>query len=229
MGTELAVVFDFLRRLKAHNERPWFEAHRADYERARLAFEDFVQDLILRFDPIEPLAGSPPKDFIMRIHRDVRFSRDKSPYRTNFAAGLVQGGRRATRLSYYVHLEPDGSFLAGGVYMPDAAQLKRIRAAIADDASDLRSILAAKPFKRFFGGLSGERLKTAPKGYPADHPDIDLLRHTQFLAMHHVTEDQACAPGFARHAVESFSALKRFSEYFNHVLGLGQHGAKKAG
>ena len=220
MSTQLEAVYGYLRELKAHNDRGWFEAHRGEYEQAKRAFEDFVQDLTLRFDPIEPLSGAPPKDFVMRIYRDVRFSKDKSPYRTSFAASFARGGKKSHRLPYYVHLEPEGSFLAGGVYMPDAAQLKRIRAVIAEDSREIRAIVGARAFTRYFDALSGSQLKTAPKGYAVDAPDIDLLRRTQFLAVHAVSESQVCDSGFSKHVIAVFAAMRPFNEYFNRVLGL---------
>jgi uncharacterized protein (TIGR02453 family) len=217
---QLHLVLDFLRQLKVHNDKTWFEAHRADYELARTHFEAFVEDVIMNFSPIEDVRGLSPKDCTFRIYRDVRFSNDKSPYKTNMAAVVGRGGRKSTRLPYYIHIDPEGSFLGGGVYMPTPEQLKRIRHQIDDDARELKKITGNKDFVKQFGGLTGERVKTAPKGYAADHPDIDLLRYKQFLAAHNLSEDDVLSPRLVSHVITVFKTLKPFNEYFNHLLGL---------
>ena len=138
----------------------------------------------------------------MRIFRDVRFSKDKSPYKTNMAATISPGGRKSTKLGYHLSLAPGGeSIIAGGIYMPEPAQLNRLRDAIAGDAAPLKKVAADKNFKRFFGQLEGEKVKTVPQGYDRQHPDIELLRFKQLLAVHHLSDDDVLAPRFAAHVV----------------------------
>ncbi|HTX71576.1 MAG TPA: DUF2461 domain-containing protein, partial [Rectinemataceae bacterium] len=190
MRNSLESTLDFLRLLKTHNSRDWFEANRAKYEAARTAYTELVGDLIDRFDQVDDIGGVTPKECMFRINRDVRFSKDKSPYKTAMGAVLGRAGRASTGRIYYLHVEPDGSsFLAGGLYEPSPAELGAMRAVLARDSRPFRKILGAKDFRRYFGELGGESLKTAPQGYPKDHPDIDLLRMKQFMASHPMSDE----------------------------------------
>ncbi len=173
--SNLKPVLDFARALHDNNNKPWFEAHRAQYDEARACFEDFVQEIIIGIDRFDPLPGLRPADCIYRIHRDIRFSKDKSPYKDYMSAVIAPGGRKATRSPYYIHLSPGHSMLAGGAHQPTREQLALFREEIAAGAPELHRIVSAPAFRRYFGELTGERLKTAPRGYPQDHPQIEWL------------------------------------------------------
>ena len=148
---DLKPIFVFLSSLKRHNNREWFEQNRAKYEAAKTQFEVLVDELILEYNGIEDLRGVTAKDCVMRIFRDVRFSKDKSPYRSSMGASIGPGGRRSTRMAYYLHLEPHNkSMIAGGLYMPEPAQLAAFRQAIDRDASQFKKIVNAKEFKKYF-------------------------------------------------------------------------------
>ena len=151
MEPQLDITMKFLRQLAQNNNTAWFHAHRDAYEAARAQFELLVEELILKFNRYEDLGGIQPRDCMFRINRDVRFSADKSPYKIAMAAVLARGGRNSPRAGYYVHLEPDKSAMGGGIYMPDAARLLKIRQAIAADAESLRRILKKTAFKKTFG------------------------------------------------------------------------------
>ncbi len=215
---QLKIVLDFLAQLRQNNDREWFAEHKADYETAKLNFEAFVEDVIMNFSPVEDLLGLSPKDCTFRIYKDVRFSRDKSPYKTNFACVFGRGGRKKAHFPYYLHIQPGESFTGGGVYMPDAAQIKRIRQTIDEDPRALKAILAEKRFKKAFGEMDGEKLKTAPKGYPVDHPDLALLQHKQFLASHSFTDAEVAAPKFMKQFIDHCATLKPFLEYWRQLL-----------
>ena len=216
----LATVLSFLSSLKRHNNRDWFEAHRADYDAARAEFEGFVAELILELCEIERLDGVKPKECIRRIYRDIRFSANKTPYKTHMAAEIAAGGTKATKLPYYIHLAPkNGSIIAGGLYSPSTADLIRFRQAIAHDAKPFKRIVGAPAFKRHYGVLDGDRLKTAPKGFAREHPDIDLLRLTEIVAWEEVPDAAVTRPGFAKYVVTAFVAMKPFLDYLNHTTG----------
>jgi uncharacterized protein (TIGR02453 family) len=217
---QLQVTFNFLRQLAQNNNKAWFDAHRADYAAAKLQFEALLEDLIMNFGPVEDLLGMSPKDFTFRINRDVRFSNDKSPYKTNMAASLGRGGKKSRHLSYYLHVQPGESFIGGGIYMPEGDQLKVIRKQIDEDPREFKKIIANKDFVKYFGGLSGDKLKTAPKGYAPDHPEIELLRHKQFLAVHPLKESDVTSTKFVPHMVSVCKAMKPFNEYLSQLLGL---------
>jgi uncharacterized protein (TIGR02453 family) len=206
---DLRKTLDFLKLLRENNDRGWFDANRPLYEEARAAFEALVGELIARFETVDDLAGVTPKECIFRINRDLRFSRDKSPYKTAMGAVLGPGGRKSKVRSYYLHIEPDGgSMLAGGLYDPSPAELGKVRNAIAENSKPLNKIVAAPDFARYFGGLSGESLKTAPQGIPKDHPEIKLLRMKQFLAVHSLEDELVVSEDLVPSALRIFKAMK---------------------
>src|SRR5260221_7037147 len=160
MAENLRKTLDFLRDLKANNNKLWFDQNRKRYDAAREHFEAFIGDVILSFSDIEDLGGVNPKDCLFRINRDVRFSLDKSPYKTNLGAVIGKGGRKPVGRSYYIQIEPDGySFIAGGLHSPSPQQLAKVRQSIAKDSAKFKKIIHHSDFTRQFGSLRGEALK----------------------------------------------------------------------
>jgi uncharacterized protein (TIGR02453 family) len=212
-------VFDFLRGLKGHNNKAWFEEHRAAYEAARTHFENFVDQLISEYGRIEDLGGITAKDCIMRIYRDVRFSKDKSPYKTNMSATIAPGGKKSTSLGYYLHVQPhDETLIAGGLHMPTPEQLARFRMAIDQDVAPFKAIIEDKEFKKYFGTLDGEKVKTVPQGYRRDHPEIELLRFKEIVVVHRLSDEMVLSPKFSTHVIKTFTAMKPFLDYLNTML-----------
>lgn len=210
---DLSPVLQFAADLKLNNNRPWFIEHKAEYELARARFEEFVEDLIFDLSKTEPLGGLTPKDCIYRLNRDLRFSKDKTPYKPYLSAYIAPGGRKSRLMGYYVHLEPGNVMLAGGLYDPEPRQLTAFRDAIARNSREFKSIITEKKFVEFFGEVGGESLKTIPRGFSPDHPDAALLRLKTVTVMHHVTDAAAITPDFFDHAIEAFAVMKPFLEY----------------
>jgi uncharacterized protein (TIGR02453 family) len=206
----------FLSELNIHNERDWFNKNRSRYEEARRNFESFIQaiiDEIVKFDPI--YKGLEAKSCVFRINRDTRFAHDKSIYKTNFGAFMVRGGKKnGDRFpGYYLHVEPAGSFVAGGAYIPPAPWLKAIREKIDVNGDELIRIINSKEFGIYFGGLEGEKLKTAPKGYPRDHLHIELLKFKSFLAYRAISNRELTSEGCFDLVVSAFRAMKPLHDY----------------
>ena len=215
----LKPALDFLLALQANNNKPWFQSHRADYDVACQCFEGYIDDFIQEFRTIEDFENLSAKDCVFRIYRDVRFAKDKSPYKPNMAASVALGGKHSLRAPYYIHLKPpDESFLAGGTYMPTPDQLAAVRRAIDHDPGRLKAVLSSKPFKKYFGSLSGEKLKTPPRGYAGDHPAIELLKYKQFIADHALTDRDVLSPRLLSHTVEVFAALKPLLDFLNDAV-----------
>ncbi|MGB8646756.1 MAG: DUF2461 domain-containing protein [Anaerolineae bacterium] len=215
----LKPALDFLADLAVNNNRAWFTENRERYDQARTAFEMLVESLIAELEKAQDLGGITARDCMMRIHRDMRFSRDKTPYRINFGANIVAGGRKSGRLGYYIHLQPgDQSFIASGLYEPGSDQLARFRQAIARDASAFNKIVKARLFVKNFGAVGGERLSRVPRGYPPDHPEIELLRLKQVLVMHPVADRDITSPDFAKQTLLVCKAMKPFIDYMNSVI-----------
>ena len=213
-------TLQFLSDLKRNNDRSWFTAHKHRYEEARSEFENVVSHLILGIAGFDPAIGDlEARRCIFRIYRDNRFSKDKTPYKTNFGAHLVTYESKVhDRAGYYIHLEPGNIFLAGGAYLPPAPWLNAIRNAIDARGKELVKIINHPQFKKYFGELEGEKLKTTPRDYPADHPYIELLRYKSYLAMHPVKDRDALSDGFLPHCVQVFAALKPLDDFLNRAI-----------
>jgi uncharacterized protein (TIGR02453 family) len=206
----------FLLALQKHNNKPWFDAHRAEYQEAKQRFAEFVDTFIDEFRSIEDFENLSAKDCLFRINRDVRFAKDKAPYKPNMGASIALGGKHSIRAPYYIHLEPpDKSFLAGGVYAPTPDQLAVLRRSIDRDPEPLKAAINNRAFKKYFGTLSGEKLKTPPRGYASDHPEIDLLKYKQFITIHPLADNAVLAPRLLSHTVEVFAALKPLLDWLN--------------
>jgi uncharacterized protein (TIGR02453 family) len=208
---ERGEILEYLRDLRANNDREWFEANRIRYEGARASFLGLVGEILSAFGPVDELGGIDVKACVFRINRDVRFANDKTPYKSTMSALIGAAGRKSGVRSYYFHLEPDGaSMLAGGLHSPEPRQLSAVREAIGRDSRPLKRILGAADFKRLFGELAGERLKTAPLGYAKDHPDIELLRLKRLLAVHPMSDAFVRGGDIVGRAIEAFTAMKPF-------------------
>jgi uncharacterized protein (TIGR02453 family) len=212
----LQITLDFLNDLAQNNNRPWFEANRKRYDQARDAFEELVTELISELGRLDDFGALDPKACMFRIHRDVRFSKDKSPYKATMSAWIGPGGRKGTGRGYYIQLAPhDESFFGSGLHEPDKTALEHVRRHIALDAAPLRQILEAPAFVREFGELAGETLKTAPGGYDRQHPAIDLLRYKQFLAIHRLTDSDVLGDDLVSRLVRARNAMQPLLDWLD--------------
>ncbi|THU38380.1 DUF2461 domain-containing protein [Niastella caeni] len=215
--------FGFLQKLKKNNHRDWFNANKAIYQQELELVEHFAEALLRelnRHDEIETPSG---KKSLHRIYRDIRFSSDKTPYKTNWS-GNFKRATKYRRGGYYFHLEPGNSYIAGGFWAPNPQDLKRIRDDIAFDATPLRKILKQKTFTTTFGTLKGEQLKTAPKGFEGDHEAIDLLRYKQFLLIRHFSDKEVLSDSFLKEANQTFKNMRPFFDYMSEVLTTDTNG-----
>ena len=175
-------VLSFLKLLKLNNNREWFEKNRTKYESAKQEFEDFINELIPAIRTFDKSIGTiTAKECLFRIYRDVRFAKDKSPYKPNFGAYISNGGRKGKNGGYYIHFEHNGCFIAGGIWMPEPDILKAVRNEIYFNTAEFKKILNNKKFKEFFGELEGEKITRPPKDFSTDFPDIDLLKFKSYL------------------------------------------------
>lgn len=211
-------ILSFLTDLSANNNREWFDENRSRYQEAKTLFEQFTDLLIYEIGQFDSgVHGQRAKDCIFRIIRDVRFSNDKRPYKTNFGAYIAQGGRKSDYSGYYFHLAPDECFLAGGSYMPSAEQLKNIREAIVDDPEFFKSIITNDDFVHHFGELQGEKVKTYPRGFDKDFPDLDLIKFKQYFVSRKISTDLLQSENLIPEAMETYKALKPLNDFINDV------------
>ena len=214
-------TLQFLRDIAANNNREWFAEHKPAYQSALDDFKGFTQALVNRMSHHDHIEGEKAKVF--RIYRDVRFSKNKQPYKTNFAAGM----QRATKLlrgGYYLHLAPEECFIGGGFFQPEKDDLLRIRKEIAADAEPLRNIIAEPDFQELFGEMKGDKLKTAPRDFPKDHPNIDLIRHKSFIVTRAFTEKEVLSTDFLDEAVRTYRGMRPFFDYMSEVLTTDENG-----
>ncbi|HEY3249610.1 MAG TPA: DUF2461 domain-containing protein [Ignavibacteria bacterium] len=214
-------TLDFLKKLKKNNNRDWFNANKHLYEDARYDFEVLVFDIIQKIAEYdESVSGVDPKSCLFRIYRDVRFSKNKSPYKTNLAADIQQGGRKSNFAGYYFHVEPDSCMLAGGIYMPPPDKLLAIRRFIADSYKEFEKIVRAKDFKKEFKQLwQGEdKLKTIPKGFEKEHPAADYLKNKSFIVIQELDDVKILSNKFVYQAAKVFKTMKPFNDFLNRAV-----------
>ena len=215
---------DFLLKLKENNNKPWFEANKSNYLKELNHIETFADALLQELSKTDVLETASGKKSVYRIYRDIRFSKDKTPFKT-FWGGSFTRATAARRGGYYFHLEQGNSFFAGGFWGPNAADLKRIRSEFDHDAESFKKILNSKSFTSTFGTLQGEQLKTAPKGFDINHKAIDLLRYKQFLIMKRFTDDEVLSPLFLEQALDTCKNMRPFFDYMSEVLTTDINGA----
>jgi uncharacterized protein (TIGR02453 family) len=214
-------ILKFLKALAKNNNREWFEKNKEKYLEAKNGFDEFLdvfhKDLV-KID--ENLATLNPRKAAFRIYRDVRFSKDKSPYKTNMGAGFSPNGKMEFEPGFYIHIQPgDKSFIAGGLYMPNPEQLSKVRQEIDYNADRLLKILNEKKFKSLFKGLdANDKLKLVPKGYAKDHPHIDLLKNKSFVVSHMFKDSEVANKNFGKKAIEACKLIKPLNDYLSEAI-----------
>jgi uncharacterized protein (TIGR02453 family) len=205
----------FLRALKRNNRREWFEKHRNVYEtQVKRPVEELMASLIRDITPFAPEMVVSPK--ISRIYRDVRFSKDKSPYKTYVA--VATGPAKSEGARYYLHIAPAELFVGGGMYMPTPEDLSAVRNHIAANPQAFMNLVTSRRFRKLFGVVEGERLKRVPRGFPADHIAADYLRQKQFYVGRTFPAEDAMAPGFYKLVLQTFQEMLPFVRFLNEPI-----------
>ena len=214
-------ILKFLKDIARNNDRAWFEKNKLKYLEAKNDFDDFLAALLpelIKFD--DSLVTLNPKKLAFRIYRDVRFSKDKKPYKINMGAGISPNGKLIQEPGYYLHIEPGNkSMLAGGTYMPDAANLAKIRQEIDYNTKGFLNVLNNKKFKKLFPKLGDfDKLKTAPKGYPKDHPHLELLKNKSYIVSHVFTDVEVKDKKFLKNVTACCKTLKPFNDFLKEAI-----------
>jgi uncharacterized protein (TIGR02453 family) len=213
----------FLSGLGANNSKAWFDLHRAQYEAARVDFQNFIQLVINHLERTDPsIGGTVARECLFRINRDVRFSNDKSPYKSNMGASIKRGGRKSCFAGYYFHLEPGKSWVGGGLWMPEAEDLKKVRQEIDYNWNEFSALIEDKKFKSEFSTLHLGRdvsLATAPKGYEKDNPALTYLKLKSFIAERGITDAELSTASLHKKTVTTFQTLYPFICFLNRALG----------
>jgi uncharacterized protein (TIGR02453 family) len=218
--------FEFLQALKQNNNRDWFNAHKTLYQEELNKIETFAEALLQQLNTHDVIETPSGKKSVHRIYRDIRFSANKTPYKTNWS-GNFKRATKYRRGGYYFQIEPGNSFIAGGFWGPNTQDLKRIRDEIAFDPTPLRKIINSRLFKGTFGTLKGEQLKTAPKGFEAQHEAIDLLRYKQFLLIRKFSDKEVLSKDFFKTAGQTFQHMRPFFDYMSEILTTDTNGIER--
>ena len=216
-------TFSFLKKLGKNNDRDWFNKNKKDYIKAHenvIALADSLLSELKKHDNIETVSG---KNALMRIYRDTRFSKDKTPYKTHFA-GSFKRATKKLRGGYYFSISPGNTLVAGGFYGPEPQDLATIRQDIDYNHKEWKKMLSNKKLKGTFGNLVGEKVGSAPRGYSKDHPAIELLKHKQFFFIKNFSDKEVLKPGFYKEMNKAFKDLRIFFDYMSDVLGSNLNG-----
>ncbi len=212
-------IMDFLWQLKENNTKEWFESQKEVYQDAKQSFEKFIGILILKIAEFDATVSYlKPKDCVFRIHRDTRFSKDKTPYKTNFGAYIVNGGKKSGNAGYYFHIEPENSFIAGGLHCPVPAALKEIRNEIYRNPHDFVTQIEQNAFKSTFNELWGERLSNLPRGFDKNFQFSELLKLKEYVAFKKIDDNEIFEPQFLDKIVNYFNVTSGFNIYLNKIL-----------
>jgi len=212
-------VFTFYKELTKNNNRNWFEHQKERFKKLELGIKKFAENIKLGLDTADDIE----KVKLFRIYRDVRFSKDKTPYKTHF--GLYWNRTKPQyRGGYYLHISPKNSFLACGFWDPNPKDLKRIRQELLYDAEALREIIAQKEIYSTWGSLQGNELKTAPRNFDKNHPDIDLIRKKQFVFKISFSDNEVCDKDFINKVEEAFLLIRPFFDYMTEILTTDENG-----
>lgn len=209
----------FIKSLAKNNNKAWFDKHRDEYQVCKEDFEEFVTALIGHMAKSEPeFAELKAKDAIFRIFRDVRFSKDKTPYKAHLSAALSKGGRKFAGAGYYIHIDPGKSMAGGGLWMPEAPLLKAVRQEIDYNFKEFKQIIGKPAFRKMFGDIEGDRLKTLPRDYNADNPAAEYLKMKSFVASHKFGDEDLTSKNLVKKVGDVFTTMKPFIDFMNRSL-----------
>lgn len=206
-------TLDFLAALKENNNRDWFAEQKSEFQKEQKKAKDFYNAILEQLKSHDDIEGIK----MFRIYRDVRFSLDKTPYKPHFAGSFSRATKKL-RGGYYLRIRPGESFLAGGFWEPNKEDLLRIRKEFEIDTAEIRSILSNPSFVANFGKLQGDSLKTAPRNFDKEHPDMDLIKMKQFIVVRNFTDEEVLSPDFLERINESYKAMRPYFNYMSEVL-----------
>ncbi|MFM2361764.1 MAG: hypothetical protein RLZZ316_666 [Bacteroidota bacterium] len=214
-----ANTLQFLKNLQKNNSKPWFDANRALYEAAKKDVEALMNEVIAKFAKTDATIGHlKAKECMFRINRDVRFSKNKEPYKNNFGAFINKGGKKSMLAGYYLHIEPGQAFVGGGLYMPEAEVLKKVRQEIDYNFAGFKKIINAASFKKTYGTLSADKeftLVRPPKGYEDTNPAIEFIKLKSWVATQRLSDKEITSKEFVSSVVAAFKNLQPLIQFLN--------------
>lgn len=215
-------TIQFLQKLKKNNNKEWFEKNRSTYELAKKDFIFFIENVIIELKKKDTtLQHLEAKSCIFRINRDIRFSKNKTPYKTNFGASISKGGKKVSEAGYYLHIEPDASFIACGIWMPMHEELKKIRQEIDYNFEEFKLLISSNKFKKYFNELEKSKeyiLSRAPKGYDENNDAIEYLKFKSYIVSKGVSDIEITNKNFIKNIVTTFETAIPFIHFLNRAI-----------
>lgn len=213
-------TLQFLKGLSKNNHRDWFLANKGKYDLAKSNYVNFVTSVLSEIKKFDPsLSELEPKQCVFRINRDVRFSKNKDPYKTNFGASFSKGAKKIAAAGYYFHLEPGASFIGGGLWMPQAPELNKVRQEIDYCFKEFKSIVENKKFKSTFGSIDSDAiLSRPPKGYDLDNPAIEYLKLKSFTAIMPIADTEVLDKNIVKKSLSIFETIAPFVHFLNRAI-----------
>lgn len=211
-------TFSFLTKIKTNNNRPWFEKNRPLYEKARVEYLGFMTGLVEGIRKIESIPEKEPAKYMHRIYRDIRFSKDKTPYKTHFSS-IIERGAENMKCPFYIHVQPGKSMIGGGIWDPSPETLKMIRQEIDYNSTGLKKVTNSKEFLKHFGKIYGEKLSRPPKGYEESNPNIELLKFKQLYVQRDLEDDLVLSRNLIPEILKSYKAALPFFTFFDVAMG----------
>ncbi len=209
----------FLKDLAKNNNRDWFQENRKRYDTARADFLVLVTQVLDETAKIEELGNTQPKDCVFRINRNLMFSKDKRPYKNNLSMAIGPGGRHSGRIDYYLRIQPGNeTFLGAGMWSPTPEQLAKFRQEIDYNAAELRKIIENETFRNYFPEIEGATLKTSPKGFSKDHPEIELLRRKELFFLHRFKDKEVLSKDFVPNIMQGINTIKPYCDFLNYIF-----------
>jgi len=216
----MSYILNFLTELQNNNNKAWFDAHKKEFEGAKAELLEIVKEVIAKISQFDPSVSSiEAKDCLFRIYRDVRFSGDKTPYKSHFGAFICSQGKKSSGPGYYIHIQPEHTFVGGGVYMPEPDTLAKIRQEIDYNGQKFKEIVESPHFKKYFPKLWDEdKLSRPPKGYEADNPFIEFLKLKSFAVSHPISDEIIKEGVLASHATQAFKEQFAFHQFLSEAI-----------
>ena len=211
-------TFHFLHQLSINNNRPWFEKNRAGYEKARAEYLLFISKLLEGIRKKEVIPEKEPVKYIQRIYRDIRFSKDKTPYKSHFSS-IIDRGPESRKCPVYIQIQPGKSMMGAGIWDPSGETLKKIRQEIDYDSAGLKKITSSKGFLNYFGKISGSKLSRPPKGYDADNPNIELLKFKQLYVQRSFEDELVLSKHLIPEILKTYQAALPILLFFDVAMG----------
>lgn len=212
-------VYDFIETIDKNNNREWFAENKDFFLEAKNDFEVFLDIIGKQLEVIDAdFRYTKAKNYTFRIYRDVRFSKNKAPYKNHFGAFLCNGGRKSPKAGYYLHIEPNASFIGGGIYRPEKSYLKAIRQEMYYSYKDYEKIVLNASFKEYFPTLMPDKLKTGPRDFPKDCDAIEWLKYKSFAVGHSISKQKIISDNFAKDVIDGFEILKPMNNFLNNAI-----------